>query len=238
MPRSRASRPPAAPASLDTQVADQLRELITGKKLDRFVARKDDRAGVEQFYKARDYKPLWLTDGKADARAKAATAYLGQVETVGLDPQDYPVPDFAAAMTPDDLAAAELKFTNSVLTYARQAQIGRIHFSRVGNDIDFKLDAPDPADVLAKLADSGDVAAALDSYNPPQTGFKALKAGLAELRANGGQIAKPKEKEDANPGANVRVPDGKILRPGMKDKRVIALRKRLEHRRRQEQPAV
>ncbi len=218
---------PAAPAGADTQVADQLRDLITGKKLDRLVARRDDRAGVDQFYKARAYKPLWLADGKAGAQAKAAIAYLAQVDTVGLDPQDYPVPDFAAAVTPEDQAAAELKFTNSVLTYARNAQIGRIHFSRVNNDIDFKLNPPEPASVLAKLAEGGDVAAALDSYNPPQRGFKALKKALAELRANGGQIAKPAKKEDTNPGANVRVPEGGILRPGMKDKRVIALRERL-----------
>ncbi len=223
---TKAAAAPAAPTDADTQVANQLRELITGKKLDRLVARKDDRAGVEQFYKARDYKPLWLADGKADARAKAATGYLGQVDAVGLDPQDYPVPDFAAAVTPDDLAAAELKFTNSVLTYARQAQIGRIHYSRVGNDIDFKLIAPEPSEVLAKLAEAGDVAASLDTYNPPQQGFKALKAALAELRANGGKIVKP-PKQESNPGADVHVPDGAILRPGMKDKRVIALRQRL-----------
>src|SRR5512141_1952909 len=139
---AKAAETPAAPAGADTQVADQLRDLITGKKLDRLVARRDDRAGVDQFYKARAYKPLWLADGKAGAQAKAAIAYLAQVDTVGLDPQDYPVPDFAAAVTPEDQAAAELKFTNSVLTYARNAQIGRIHFSRVGNDIDFKLNAP------------------------------------------------------------------------------------------------
>ncbi len=223
---AKAAAVPAATPAPTTQVADQLRELITGKRLDRFVARKDDRAGVGQFYKARDYKPLWLADGKLDARAKAAIAYLGQVETVGLDAKDYPVPDFAAALTPDDLAAAELKFTNSVLTYARNAQIGPIHFTRVGADIAFKLDAPDPADVLAKLAEASDVTATLDGYNPPQEGFKALKKALAELRANGGQIAKPK-KVETNPGADVRVPDGKILREGMKDKRVIALRKRL-----------
>jgi len=223
-PKAAEAPAPAAP-DVNAQVADQLRELITGKKLDRLVARRDDRAGVEQFYKARDYKPLWLADGKADAREKAAAAYLAQVDTVGLDPKDYPVPDFASALTPDDLAAAELKFTNAVLTYARNAQIGRVHFSRVGSDIDFKLNAPEPADVLAKLADGDDVAKSLDSYNPPQQGFEALKKALAELRANGGQVAKPKE--DVNPGANVRVPDGSILRPGMKDKRVVALRQRL-----------
>jgi L,D-transpeptidase YcbB len=202
---------PAAPN--DTQIADQLRDQITGKKLDRLVSRRDDRAAVEQFYKARDYKPLWLADGKVTAAEKAAAGYLAQVQTVGLDPQDYLVPDFSAAQTSESLAAAELKFTNTVLIYARNAQI------------DFKLNAPEAAEVLAKLADANDVAATLDDYNPPQAGFKALKKALAELRANGGQFAKPKE--EVNPGANVRVPEGKILRPGMKDKRVTALRQRL-----------
>jgi murein L,D-transpeptidase YcbB/YkuD len=215
---------PQAPPSLDMQVADQLRDLISGKQLDRFISHKDDRAGVERFYREHDYKPIWSSDGKADARAKATVAFLSQVETDGLDASDYPAPDLAAAATPQDLARAELHLTASVLKYARQAQIGRIHFSRVGPDISFKLDAPDPADVLAKVSGADDVAKLLDSYNPPQAGFKALKAKLAEMRAGGGQIAAPVE---AKPVA-VRVPEGKILRPGMKDARVIALRKRLD----------
>jgi murein L,D-transpeptidase YcbB/YkuD len=214
-----------APVTIDTQVADQLRDLITGRRLDRLVSRKVDRAGVEQYYKDHGYKPIWTSNGSVEARAKAAIAYLSQVETVGLDSRDYPTPDFAASATPESLAENELKLTASVLAYARDADIGRIHFSRVDADIAFKLDPPEPAAVLAKLADSDDAAATLDGYNPPQAGFKALKEKLAEVRANGGQIAKPKE--DINPGANVHVPDGKILREGMKDQRVIALRKRL-----------
>jgi murein L,D-transpeptidase YcbB/YkuD len=213
-----------APVTIDTQVADRLRDLITGKRFDRFIARKDDRAGVEHFYQAHDYKPIWTNDGVANARAKAAIAYLGQVETVGLDSRDYPTPHFGASDTPDSLAENELRLTASVLTYAREAQVGPIHFTRVGPDISFKLVAPEPAEVLAKLADSKDTAAALDSYNPPQAGFKALKEKLAELRANGGQIDKPKETGEQQ----VRVPEGKILRPGMKDARVVALRKRLD----------
>jgi L,D-transpeptidase YcbB len=213
-----------APVTIDTQVADRLRDLITGKRFDRFVTRKDDRAGVEQFYQAHDYKPIWTSDGAANARAKAAIAYLGQVEIVGLDSRDYSSPDFGAATTSDMLAAAELRMTNAALNYAREAQVGPIHFTRVGPDISFKLVAPEPAEVLAKLADSGDTAAALDSYNPPQAGFKALKEKLAELRANGGQIDKPKETGEQQ----VRVPEGKTLRPGMKDARVVAVRKRLD----------
>jgi len=213
---------PVPPSS--TAVADSLREIVTGR-LDRYVTRKADREGVVAYYKAHDFKPIWVSDGAANARAKAAIAYLAQVETDGLDPNDYPTPDFAAAQTAEALAADEIKLTESVLTYARHAQIGQINYTRVGADISFKLDPPEPEAVLAKLAEAKDTAAALDSYNPPQAGFKALKAKLAELRA--GKLDNTADKAAAK-SKQVRVPGGKILRPGMKDPRVIALRKRLD----------
>ena len=146
------------------------------------MPRRDDRAGVEAFYKKRDYKPLWVNNGAADARAKAAIAYLANVATDGLNSDDYPTPAFKAGASAGELAADELKLTNAVLIYARDAEVGRINYTRIGSDISFKLDPPDPAAVLAKMADTKDVAAALDGYNPPQAGFKALKAKLADLR--------------------------------------------------------
>ena len=148
---------------------------------------------------------------------------------IGLDPSDYPTPDFKSATTADAQAEAELKLTASVLTYARQAQIGRIHFSRVGADIEFKPVAPEPADVLAKLAEASDVAAALDGYNPPQPEFKALKEKLAELRKG---ALTPKAEEEKKPDL-VRIGDGKTLHVGMKDPRVVAAAQAARHRRRQ-----
>src|SRR5262249_56931224 len=110
--------------------------------------------------------------------------------------------------------------------FARHAEIGRIHFTRVGSDIQYDLVPPEPASVLAKLAESHDAGKVLDNYNPPQPEFKALKDKLAELR-KGTLDASPKT--EAKPDKpRVHVPDGKILRPGMKDARVVALRKRLD----------
>ncbi len=220
-PSQAASAPAATPAATaDTAVAGALKDMIIGR-LDRYVPRKDDRAGVEAFYKKRDYKPLWINNGAADARAKAAIAYLASVAADGLDPSDYPTPNFKAAAGAAELAAAELKLTNAVLIYARDAQVGRINYTRVGSDISFKLDAPEPAAVMDNMADIQDVAAALDGYNPPQAGFKALKAKLAELR-KGQQAVEPEEKKV------VRISAGRILRPGMRDPRVEQLRKRLD----------
>ena len=58
------------------------------------VSRKADREGVEAYYKAHNYAPIWITAGAANARAQSAAAYLAQADAVGLDPSDYPSPDF------------------------------------------------------------------------------------------------------------------------------------------------
>ena len=204
----------AAPAD---PFADKLRELIT-TKLSRFSDRKSDRSGIEAFYAARQYAPLWSDKGIANDKAKAAIAYLAKVDAEGLDPSDYPTPTFKANADPLAAAEAELKLTDSVITFARHAQIGRVHFSRVAGDIFYTQVTPEPNDVLAALAKASDAKQALDTFNPPQQGYKALKAKLAEVRAAPPEPPKPV----------VRIPDGQMIRPGMNDPRVPLVRKRLD----------
>lgn len=221
-----AAEAPKATAATGSEIGDKLRELITSRQFDRLVPRKADRAGIEAYYGGRNYAPLWVTNNAINERAKSAAAYLAHVDTVGLDPSDYPVPNFRSGSNVDALAEDELKLTLSALTFARHAEIGRIHFTRVGSDIQYDLVPPDPASVLAKLAEGNDAGKVLDSYNPPQPEFKALKDKLAELR-KGTLDANPKA--EAKPDRpRVHVADGKILRPGMKDARVVSLRKRLD----------
>ena len=231
-PKQTATTPAAEPAkaaptaTAGGEVGDKLRELITSKQFDRLVPRKADRAGIEAYYSGSNYAPLWVTNNAINNRAKSAAAYLAQVDAVGLDPNDYPVPSFKSGSSPDALAEDELKLTLSALTFARHAEIGRIHFTRVGADIQYDLVPPDPAAVLAKLADGNDAGKVLDGYNPPQPEFKALREKLAELRKGTLDIAPKAEAKPDKP--RVHVADGKILRPGMKDARVVALRKRLD----------
>jgi len=222
-PAKDSSKNAAATTSVDGALADRLRDIVASK-LDRTVSRKADRDGVEQFYKARNFAPLWVSNGAANERAKSAIATLARADTVGLDSNDYQTPDFKSATTSDALAEAELKLTAAALTYARHAQTGRISYTRVGSDISFDPVAPEPADVLAKLADGNDAGKALDAFNPPQAEFKALRAKLAEIRKGGNE---PKAKAEGDKPTNVKVAEGKILRPGMKDARVASLRHRL-----------
>ncbi|MGY3342417.1 murein L,D-transpeptidase YcbB/YkuD [Bradyrhizobium sp. USDA 4472] len=179
-PVKAASNVPAA----DQPVAEKLKDLINAKT-SRHFERKNERAAIEKFYGARDYAPVWTQAGSLTTAAKGVIARLKDAASDGLNPADYPVPDFAAATTPDALADAELKLTASMFDYARQAQSGRMHWSQVSADIQYPEHPVDPNEVLAKVTTAADASAALDSYNPPQKLYKELKAKLAQLRGQG-----------------------------------------------------
>lgn len=179
-PVKAASNIPAA----DQPVADKLKDII-GAKTSRHFDRKNERAAIERFYGARDFAPVWTQAGSLTNAAKGVIARLKDAASDGLNPADYPVPDFAAATSPDALADAELKLTASMFDYARQAQSGRMHWSQVSGDILYPEHPTDPSEVLAKVTTATDASAALDSYNPPQKLYKELKAKLAELRGQG-----------------------------------------------------
>jgi L,D-transpeptidase YcbB len=212
-----ASAPAPAAAAItgpDGPIADELHNLSNGK-FDHIIGDKKDRTQIDAFYASRNYAPLWLTDGKANANATAAIKYLAHVYADGLDPADYPVPNFSALNTPADLADADIKLTTAVITYAHHASVGRVHWSRVSPDIEYTAKAPEPDEVLRTIAASNDVAATLDSYEPHTPGYLALKAKLADIRAGKGDSGK------------AAIGNGQVLKIGMQDDRVPALRERL-----------
>jgi len=188
-----AAAPPTAPepakaasnvAPADQPVAEKLKDALAAKTL-RYFDRRGERAAVEKFYGSRDYAPLWTQSGGLTENARGAIARLKDAASDGLNAADYPVPDFTSATSPDALAEADLKLTSSVLDYARQAQSGRMHWSQVSGDIQYPEHPTDPTEVLTNVTTAKDASIALDSYNPPQKLYKALKAKLAELRGEG-----------------------------------------------------
>ncbi len=195
------SATPAQPAPDPTTVSGKMREILTNaSRGDRFMSRKGERQAVDAFYqKHNNYEPLWVSDGKPSSKAEAVLAYIKTITADGLEPADYVAPNFTATSL-DGQAETELKFTAMLLTYARHAMNGRVHWSRVSAWIYYKENY-DAADVLARVADASDVASALDSINPQQNEYKALKAKLADLRA---------QKTESAP----RIPYGQYLKYG------------------------
>jgi L,D-transpeptidase YcbB len=201
-----ADLPPA-----DLPIAQRLQKVLSGQS-DRIFERKQERAAIEAFYAGRGYAPLWIANGAETKRAQAAIARLKAADRDGLEPTDYPTPDFsAAAGRPDALAEAELRLTKSVLTYARHAQTGRVHYSRISAEIAYHLAAIEPSEVLARMAAAPDAGDVLGSYNPQHEGFKALRVKLVEIRSRRFE----------------HLSDGPTLKIGMRDERVPALREGL-----------
>lgn len=182
----------------DQPVADKLRELLASKSL-RTFDRKVERIAVEKFYSTRDYAPVFTQAGKLTQTGKGVVARLNDAASDGLNPADYPVPDFTAATSPDALADADLKLVASMLDYARQAQSGRMHWSQVSADILYPEHPIDATEVLANVTTAKDASVALDSYNPPHKLYKELKKKLAELRGQG-------------EGPTVQIADGPALK--------------------------
>ncbi len=210
-----APAPVAAPAAPVDPVAEQIRELAAGKFDRLWAGDKDKRAALDAFYSKRNYAPIWISDGKPNDRARAAIEYLAHVDADGLNPADYVVPDVASMTDPASLAEGEIKLSAAVVAYARHAQLGRVHWTRVSGDIFYDIKATPAADVLANLAGTGDVAAALAAYEPQTAGYLALKAKLAELRGGSG---------NALPGKIAAGPAPKV---GAQDPRVPLVRQRL-----------
>jgi murein L,D-transpeptidase YcbB/YkuD len=169
---------------------------------------------LEAFYEARGHEPLWHDASGPNAAGAALTAQLRLAHEDGLRTEDY-VPPRLVAPRPADLALADLRLSALAVRYARDARGARIDPRRLSALITPKLSLPGAAETLARLSASGDVGAALASYQPPHEAYRALKAKLAQIRA---------ERPAAAP--SVRIPSGPAVRIGMRDDRIALVRAR------------
>lgn len=183
-------------------VADGIRMLL-GDALERIVDEAGHREALRSFYAARDFAPVWIDAGGMTAQFHAAVARLKAADADGLDASDYPTPglDLAAADA-ETLAKAELALMASLMSYARDAQSGRVTPSRISPNIAAAPPVPDPLRVLDTLSGADDVARALDAFNPPHAGFRALKAKLAELRRASATDDQPRRGRKGRPATS------------------------------------
>jgi murein L,D-transpeptidase YcbB/YkuD len=216
--QSAAPDPLASLDPADRVIAEKIHDLLAAKS-DRIFASKKERTAVEAFYQKRNLAPIWLDKGVENARAKSVIARLKNADADGLELSDYRTPNFASLGT-DALAEADLKLTQTVLTYARDVQAGRFPYNLVSrNNIELPQAPPEPADVLGRISDAADAGKALDEFSPQHEPYRKLKAALAELRGK-------------SSGARSGIPEGPVLthnrKNQMEDPRVPLLREKLK----------
>ena len=188
-PGSLTGEPSTAP-----QPPSKLQELVSGS-LSSFIDRKPEQTAAGAFYQTRNYQPIWTGSPEALKRAEGAIAFLRNIKSEGLEPRDYPTPDLSGNLSEEQAAKAELQLTGSILRYARHASSGRVSYTRVSASILSPAHAADPAEVLNKVASAPDMNVVLQSFEPQQPGFVALKAALAKELATPEQATSLQDRE-------------------------------------------
>ena len=206
-PTPEAIAPAALRAALDARVADPSLRGRAGSAL------RKAREELAQAYAARGDAPAWIVGGAWTPAARGAFERLRRADEDGLD-----LGAARLAALGDPGVETEIRLSEAVIAYARQAAGGRVEPWRVSALITAK---PPQVAAPAALARVGGVATAeeagreLRDFNPPHAGYAALRDKLAEMRRE-----QPKE-------AQPRIPLGPTLKIGMRDARAPLIRSRL-----------
>ncbi|GAF73242.1 unnamed protein product, partial [marine sediment metagenome] len=154
--------------------------------------------------------------------ALAIMKRISMADADGLRAADYKLPNpeilGPSQGTADAVADAEIILSLAVLTYTRNARIGRIQPDRVSALITLDPQAPDRLEVLTGLYRSRHPAALIANYNPSHEEFTRLRDLLAEMRGD-------------TPGSAGLKPlrPGLALRSGVRGEQVTLLRRHLGH---------
>ena len=212
--------PDAAPVTALMQ-ADVFRMAVAGLFADDAAMREmrvsgKDREALSAYYAKAERPLIWARDGAWSPAASGAMERLRAADEDGLDPADYALPDrgLRKDAPPAQWAKSDVKLSLAAIRYARDARGARIDLARLSALVTPKLSLPAVDEVLSRVSAAGDAGGALESYNPPHAGYRALKERLAQLR----------ESHPSQP--SVRLPKGPTLRVGMKDPRVPLIRAR------------
>lgn len=175
---------------------------------------------LSDIYHANNLQPYWIENDRPGKRAAAIMAVLDDAHSHGLDPDSYFTPLIHKYWNRSDtvgLVRLDILLTLGVMRYVADQREGRTE----PHDIDPHLFATARnvevawKPLLKKAFSAPDMKIFLEQQTPPFQQYFALMKKLAEYRAL------------AAHGGWPAVPGGVVLKPGMTDDRIPALRKRL-----------
>jgi murein L,D-transpeptidase YcbB/YkuD len=180
---------PAAPAEIDfafalmpdaqRQLALALDDWRRAPDVARDATRRAMRDKIASAYAARQFAPFWID---ANGWRESASSAASRLRAAGDDALDLRAVKIPATDSAADVAG-ELALSEAVATYAHQARGGRLQPERISHLIGARTYLPEPAEVVASVANAGERAnETLQDYNPPHFGYQQLREKLAELR--------------------------------------------------------
>lgn len=175
--------------------------------------------GLKKIYHQNNLQPFWIKDGKPGPRAQAIRAVLKDAVSHGLNPDDYFVSNieqFWNSRDDSELARLDLLLSLGMVLYVADQQEGRME-PHLANPILFASarGATLNLDILAQGFKEPDMKLYMEAQAPQFLQYQKMRKKLLEY-----QII-------AQKGGWPFVSPGPVLKPGMNDSRVQAVRKRL-----------
>jgi L,D-transpeptidase YcbB len=203
-------------------IEDAAIKLVLADKTSNIRASEDVRKAVLNHYSANGFKPLWIIDGNINARGLAVLDYLSRADVEGLEPLRYKPSvlekfDGAVAQLDGDglgLAQFDVGLTVASVQFALHQSGGAYEPERVSAYHDLKAQSISPTVAMRVLAYSPFPTEYLQSLVPNHPAYAVMKTELAKLKV-------------AAPGEQPVFAEGKRIRIGQKDARIVQLRKRL-----------
>jgi len=129
----------------------------------------------------------WFRDDAPTPQARAVVRALEAAEDRGLRASDYDAAHLASALAGpspprEQLAVLEAALDRSVTRFVNDLRRGRVDPARAGFNLRYSQPALPAAEVVARLAGSGDVAASLQGYEPRFLHYRLLEQWLVRYR--------------------------------------------------------
>lgn len=173
---------------------------------------------LRRFYAERGFDPVWTEPSGAVPAAEGLAALLHGADQEGLNPLHYHADAMERRVGSDQVtvqAELDLLIADAVMEYAADLRAGRLPPRTIAPELVAAPPRLDPVEVAKRARDETNLAAFLTGFTPPHPQYAALRDALRRYRAmaaGGGWPA-------AGPGP--------VLKPGMQDASVPALRRRL-----------
>ncbi|MEO0328023.1 MAG: L,D-transpeptidase family protein [Pseudomonadota bacterium] len=209
------SEPSVALATINQSIAVELdrRAKLPGGK-----TQKKRLGEINAYYKANEYKPVWLSDNKPTQKARQLIQLLRRAPEDGLNPADYDVEALFQKVNiydPATQADFDVHLSNAFVAYAQHLNVGRVDPSSVTRENVIYPAALSVETILNQGKSTSNIIAYSRLLAPHTPRYQRLRSALSQYRgiaANGGWD---------------RIEEGEVLKPGMEDDRVPGLRKRL-----------
>ncbi len=198
-------------AQLQSALARGLVEVKGSANAERFE-------GIVAYYRKNNFKPVWINNLLPTQKARDVVEILRNASDHGLQPEDYDAEALyqkLGARNQETLADLEIQLSRSVVAYAQHLNAGRLNPQSVNQEIVVFPKVVASGTILEKLSATSRIQVYLRLLAPHTPRYERLRTAML------------KYKTIARNGGWTTIEEGDVLKPGMSDPRVPALRARM-----------